>query len=292
MTSDLDLIEYLHDRVCEGSVILAVETDRTGDPQRYRIGIRTFGVGEHKEYVASDFRQVLEDALSGHDEFLTENRLELWGELDQPPSEEVEAVVACLGDDAAQLREQNDEDERAANMDEAASLLIRLERANRQLHEMGCTMYAELERLRSPASPSQPMTPEHAQQAFGHVGGTVVRVGEHNGGDYDMTHRTAGVRVDAPLSDEWAAKVLGFTDADKLSTGQFDFTQRARIDDVLRGARAAAGVKASNGTLTEDPNFQDPPPFYDNVAPAGVTLVDHQVQGPNPSPSAVPNSQG
>jgi hypothetical protein len=37
--------------------------------------------------------------------------------------EDVEAVAACLGDDAAQLREENDEDERAANMDRAASML-------------------------------------------------------------------------------------------------------------------------------------------------------------------------
>ena len=37
--------------------------------------------------------------------------------------EDVEAVVACLGDDAAQLQQGNDEDERAANMDRAASML-------------------------------------------------------------------------------------------------------------------------------------------------------------------------
>jgi hypothetical protein len=37
--------------------------------------------------------------------------------------EDVEAVEACLGDDAAQLREENGEDERAANMDRAASML-------------------------------------------------------------------------------------------------------------------------------------------------------------------------
>lgn len=149
MTSDTDLIEYLHDRVCEGSVILKVETDRTGDPQRYRIGIHATGESEHKEYVADDFREALEDAVSDHGEFLTENCLELWGELDQPPSEEVEAIVACLGDDAAQLRDENPEDERAGNMDEAASLLERLERANRQLHELGCKMYDELQALKS-----------------------------------------------------------------------------------------------------------------------------------------------
>jgi hypothetical protein len=37
--------------------------------------------------------------------------------------EDVEAVADCLGDDAAQLREENDEDERADNMDRAASML-------------------------------------------------------------------------------------------------------------------------------------------------------------------------
>ena len=37
--------------------------------------------------------------------------------------EEIEAVIACLGDDAAQLREENPEDERADNMECAAELL-------------------------------------------------------------------------------------------------------------------------------------------------------------------------
>jgi hypothetical protein len=37
--------------------------------------------------------------------------------------EDVEAVAACLGDDAVQLRDENDEDERADNMDRAASML-------------------------------------------------------------------------------------------------------------------------------------------------------------------------
>lgn len=37
--------------------------------------------------------------------------------------DDVEAVADCLGDDAAQLREANDEDERADNMDRAASML-------------------------------------------------------------------------------------------------------------------------------------------------------------------------
>lgn len=37
--------------------------------------------------------------------------------------EEIEAVIACLGDDAAALRTDNPEDERAANMERAAELL-------------------------------------------------------------------------------------------------------------------------------------------------------------------------
>jgi hypothetical protein len=37
--------------------------------------------------------------------------------------EDLEAVIACLGDDAATLREQNPECEMAANMDRAAELL-------------------------------------------------------------------------------------------------------------------------------------------------------------------------
>lgn len=37
--------------------------------------------------------------------------------------EEIEEVIACLGDDAAQLRDQNPEDERADNMDRAACMV-------------------------------------------------------------------------------------------------------------------------------------------------------------------------
>lgn len=37
--------------------------------------------------------------------------------------EEIEAVIACLGDDAAQLRDSNPEDERADNMDRAACMV-------------------------------------------------------------------------------------------------------------------------------------------------------------------------
>lgn len=39
--------------------------------------------------------------------------------------EHVEAVIACLGDDAQSLRAENDEDERAYNMEAAAELLTR-----------------------------------------------------------------------------------------------------------------------------------------------------------------------
>lgn len=152
MTSDTDLIEYLHDRVCEGSVILKVETDRTGDPARYRIGIQALGETEHVEYVAEDFRKALGDAISGNGTPV-ENRLELWGELDDPPTEEIESLIACLGDDASQLRDENGEDERATTMDEAAAMLTRLERANRQLFEMGQKMHAQLAALSgSPAA--------------------------------------------------------------------------------------------------------------------------------------------
>lgn len=43
--------------------------------------------------------------------------------LSEADREELEAVIACLGDDAATLREQNPECEMAANMDRAAELL-------------------------------------------------------------------------------------------------------------------------------------------------------------------------
>jgi len=42
---------------------------------------------------------------------------------DQFDREDVVAVADCLGDDSAQLRQENDEDERADNMDRAASML-------------------------------------------------------------------------------------------------------------------------------------------------------------------------
>lgn len=41
----------------------------------------------------------------------------------EPQSEEVEAIIACLEDDAAQLREENSESEVAADMDKAAKML-------------------------------------------------------------------------------------------------------------------------------------------------------------------------
>lgn len=37
--------------------------------------------------------------------------------------DEIEEVIACLGDDAAQLRDKNPEDERADNMDRAACMV-------------------------------------------------------------------------------------------------------------------------------------------------------------------------
>lgn len=44
--------------------------------------------------------------------------------------EDIEAVIACLGDDAAQLRDENPEDERADNMDRAATMLRELADSN------------------------------------------------------------------------------------------------------------------------------------------------------------------
>jgi hypothetical protein len=48
------------------------------------------------------------------------------GETARPQTwdrDDIEAVISCLGDDAAQLRDENQEDERADNMDRAASML-------------------------------------------------------------------------------------------------------------------------------------------------------------------------
>jgi hypothetical protein len=47
--------------------------------------------------------------------------------------EELSAIVACLQDDAAQLREENDEDERADNMVKAADALERFHKAAAEL---------------------------------------------------------------------------------------------------------------------------------------------------------------
>lgn len=144
VTSDTDLIEYLGDRVAEGRVLMAVETDRTGDPERYRIGVKALGESEHAEYVAGNFREALFAALREEDAIpADERRLDMW-EWDEPPSEEVETLIACLGDDAAQLMGDNPEDERAATMLEAADMLARLEKANRQLFAIGQKMYAAL----------------------------------------------------------------------------------------------------------------------------------------------------
>lgn len=60
----------------------------------------------------------------------------------EPPGEavdeKIEAVIACLGDDAATLRDRNPEDEMATNMDEAARLLSALAQArfNNDLGEL------------------------------------------------------------------------------------------------------------------------------------------------------------
>lgn len=48
-------------------------------------------------------------------------------------SEHTEAIVACLGDDAAQLREESPEI--ADNMDSAALIIKRLERENAELRQ-------------------------------------------------------------------------------------------------------------------------------------------------------------
>lgn len=47
--------------------------------------------------------------------------------------EKLDAITACLRDDAAQLREENDEDERAANMEAAADALERFHKAAAEL---------------------------------------------------------------------------------------------------------------------------------------------------------------
>lgn len=48
----------------------------------------------------------------------------------------VDEVVACLGDDAAQLRDENQEDERADNMDRAASMLTAMVASLRELLDL------------------------------------------------------------------------------------------------------------------------------------------------------------
>lgn len=154
--TDAGRLESLHDMVAQGSVLMKVETDLYGDPSRYRIGVQWLGDDDHREYVASDFRVALDSAINGDPPIADdEKRLVIW-DWDEPPKEEIEAIIACLGDDAAQLREANDEDERAANMDEAASMLARLERANRQLFELGQRMHTQLEAVRAATHPASP----------------------------------------------------------------------------------------------------------------------------------------
>lgn len=56
--------------------------------------------------------------------------------------DDIESVIACLGDDAAAMREENPEDERAANMDVAgatiASLCKQLDEARSAWHTVEC----------------------------------------------------------------------------------------------------------------------------------------------------------
>lgn len=67
---------------------------------------------------------------------------------------EIEAVIACLGDDAAQLHDENPEDERADNMVRAADLLRRLADSNAAIARLllekdrdGCKAWARGIRL-------------------------------------------------------------------------------------------------------------------------------------------------
>lgn len=62
--------------------------------------------------------------------------------------EKIEAIIACLGDDAATLRNRNPEDEMAANMDEAARLLSALahSRPAREQSAVDAERYNELKR--------------------------------------------------------------------------------------------------------------------------------------------------
>jgi hypothetical protein len=153
VTSDTDLIEYLGDLVAEGRVLMAVETDRTGDPELYRIGVKALSDDEHAEYVGTNFRETLFAALREEEPVAADaRRLDMW-EWDEPPIEEVEALVACLGDDAAQLMGDNPEDERAATMLEAAAMLERLERANRQLAALHQRLYDKEVQPQGAASP-------------------------------------------------------------------------------------------------------------------------------------------
>lgn len=55
-----------------------------------------------------------------------EHILEAVGDITPDLPEDIEAIIACLGDDAAALRAENPECERAANMDAAAALIERL----------------------------------------------------------------------------------------------------------------------------------------------------------------------
>lgn len=52
--------------------------------------------------------------------------------------EEVDAVIACLGDDAAKLREENPECEIAANMEAAAAML---EALRAEVHDLGMALH-------------------------------------------------------------------------------------------------------------------------------------------------------
>jgi hypothetical protein len=137
----------------------------------------------------------------------------------------------------------------------------------------------------SPASPSQPMTPEHAQQAFGHVGSAAGVPSMHQ-------RHTPCKHCDAKLGEEHSVTCpygVGIPAADYLAKVEAD-PKRAAALQRARDRAAAAGVPGTRTTLTEArgafPELQTLPRDDDGVSGTGdQTFSAH-------TPMSFSNSQG
>jgi hypothetical protein len=101
-------------------------------------------------------------------------------EMNAEAFEELSAMVECLRDDAAQMREENEEDERAENMVKAADALERFHKAAAELlihceaSEDACYGTLGIRYVREVLADALPVT--ETQKIRGAIGEVVARV--------------------------------------------------------------------------------------------------------------------